>query len=411
LPKPARGVVCDIDVGDHPPISLAARRVRPEVLFKLYELLKNLLQAKLIKIYRSQWASPIVIVYKKDGETIRLCRAVNRITNGLSYPLALVDDLLESFDAVMWFCSLDAASGFWAIGMTKRASDISAFVCPLGHFQWLRMPFGLKNAPMIYQRMLDNALWGFVKPAAGWENIDVPVPEEFDEQGRQVDIFDTGVAEDSAIVPIFWRRSVVDDVAFGARTFEECVQLLDLLLTRFVQCCICISFLKSLYCMQKIDFLSHLVSVKGLEMKPKALKTLEEFPFPKSKKEVQSFLGSLNYYSKFIQDFGVLAAVLYEISEEDFNANKDLSKARGSFDLLKQRAVASPVLRHFHYGEHVYIMIFANHWAISATIMQKFDGKLHPIRFVSRVLKQNELNYHLAEKEVLALLCVFLCVL
>jgi hypothetical protein len=56
-------------------------------------------------------------------------------------------------------------------------------------------------------------------------------------------------------------------------------------------------------------------------------------------------------------------------------------------------------------------MIFANHWAISATIMQKFDGKLHPIRFVSRVLKQNELNYHLAEKEVLALVCVFLCVL
>jgi hypothetical protein len=269
------------------------------------------------------------------------------------------------------------------------------------------MPFGLKNAPMIYQRMLDNALWGFVKPAAGWEDIDVPRPEEFDEHGRQLDIFDTGVAEDSAIVPIFWRRSFVDDVAFGARTFEECVQLLDILLTRFVQCCICISFLKSLYCMRKIDFLSHLVSVKGLEMKPKALKALEEFPFPKSKKEVQSFLGSLNYYSKYIQDFGVLAAVLYEISDEDFNSNKDLSKARRSFKLLKQRATASPVLRHFQYGEQVYIMIFANHWAICATIMQKFDGKLHPIRFISRVLKQNELNYHLAEKEVLALLRVF----
>ena len=269
------------------------------------------------------------------------------------------------------------------------------------------MPFGLKNAPMIYQRMLDNALWGFVKPEAGWENIDVKVPEEFDETGRQLDIFDTGVAEDSAIVPIFWRRSFVDDVAFGAKTFDECVLFLDHLLTRFVQCCISISFLKSLYCMHKIEFLSHLVSVKGLEMKPKVLQALETFPFPKSKKEVQSFLGSLNYYSKFIQDFGVLAAVLYELSDEDFNSQSDLSKARRSFALLKSRAVSAPVLRHFTYGERVYIMLFANKWAISATIMQKFDGKLHPIRFVSRVLKQNELNYHLAEKEVLALLRAF----
>jgi hypothetical protein len=115
VPKPARGVVCDIDVGDHPPTSLPARRVKPEVLGKLFELLKTLLKSSLIKMSRSQWASPIVIVYKKDGETIRLCidyRAVNRVAKGMAYPMALVDDLLESFDEVMWFCSLDATSGF-----------------------------------------------------------------------------------------------------------------------------------------------------------------------------------------------------------------------------------------------------------------------------------------------------------
>ncbi len=413
LPKPAKGVICDIDVGNHPPISLPARRVKPEVLYKLFELLKTLLQAKLIKVSRSEWGSPIVIVYKKDGSTIRLCidyRAVNRITKALSYPMALVDDLLESFEAVMWFCSLDAASGFWAIGMSKRASDISAFVCPLGHFQWTRMPFGLKNAPMIYQRMLDNALWGFVKPVTGWENIDTSRPAdsaEFDEEGRQLDVFDTGIAEDSNLVPIFWKRSFVDDIAFGAETFETCLLLLDRLLARLVQLCICISFQKSLYLMSKVEFLSHMLSAKGIEMKPKAIEALQAFPFPKSKKGVQSFLGSLNYYGKFIQDFGVLAATLYELTDEDFEPGRDLSRAHKSFEMLKKRAVSAPILRHFQSGQKVYIMLFANHWAISATIMQEHEGKLHPIRFVSRVLKQNELNYHIAEKEVLALLRVF----
>jgi ribonuclease HI len=406
LPKPAKGVVCDIDVGDHPPISLPARRVKPEILVKLFDLLKALLTAGLIKMSRSAWGSPIVIVYKKDGETIRLCidyRAVNSITKAMAYPMALVDDLLESFDEVLWFCSLDAASGFWAVSMTQRASDISAFVCPLGHFQWTRMPFGLKNAPALYQRMLDNGIWGFVKPKNGWEHKGTE-PIELNNKGRQLDMFDDGTAEDTPALPIMWRRSFVDDVAFGAKTFDECISILDCLLTRFVQLGICVSFLKSLFCMPKVDFLSHLLSNKGLEIKPKAVAELNAYPFPSSKREVQSFLGSLNYYSKFIQDFGVLAATLYEIQDEDFSDEGKLGRARRSFDLLKARAVAAPVLRYFKHGEPVYIMLFANHWAISATVMQLHDGKYHPVRFVSRVLKQNELGYHIAEKEVLALL-------
>ena len=409
LPKPAKGVVCDIDVGEHPPISLPARRVKPEVLVKLFDLLKALLTAGLIKMSRSPWGSPIVIVYKKDGETIRLCidyRAVNSITKGMAYPMALVDDLLESFDEVMWLCSLDAASGFWAILMTQRASDISAFVCPLGHFQWTRMPFGLKNAPALYQRMLDNGIWGFVKPKAGWDTPKETEPIEFDEKGRQLDIFDNGEPEDSALLPIMWRRSFVDDVAFGAETFEECVMILDWLLARFVQLGICVSFLKSLFCMRKVDFLSHLLSSKGLEIKPKVVTELKAYPFPKSKKGVQSFLGSLNYYAKFIQDFGVLAATLYEVQDEDFSEDHKLDRAKRSFELLKARAVSAPVLRHFKSGDPVYIMLFANNWAISATVMQLHDGKYHPVRFVSRVLKQNEIGYHPAEKEVLALLRV-----
>ncbi|GMF51367.1 unnamed protein product [Phytophthora fragariaefolia] len=161
LPPSAYGVVCDIDVRGHAPINQRARRIPLTYLQKLYELLKGLLEAGLIAFSSSPWASPIVIVLKKNGQNIRLCidyKMVNAITLIMEYAMPLVDDLLTEMENYLWFCSLYAASGFWAIMMTMRARWVSAFVCALGHLEWLRMPFGLKNAPMIYQRMIDNAL-------------------------------------------------------------------------------------------------------------------------------------------------------------------------------------------------------------------------------------------------------------
>ncbi|POM69958.1 Hypothetical protein PHPALM_13701 [Phytophthora palmivora] len=130
LPPPAYGVVCDIDVGDHPPIKQRARRVALKYLKPLYELLKGLLRAKLVSFSKSPWASPIVIVLKKNGVDIRLCidyKKVNAITMIMEYAMPLVDDLLSELDKYLWFCSLDAASGFWAVMMTSRARRISAF--------------------------------------------------------------------------------------------------------------------------------------------------------------------------------------------------------------------------------------------------------------------------------------------
>ena len=132
---------------------------------KLADLIKGLLSAKIIRPSTSPWSSPIVVIIKKNGENIRLCidyRRVNHLNRLIVYPMPLISELLQDIDKAMWYCSLDMASGFWVVEMTERARAISAFITSSGLFEWLRMPFGLKNPPQIYQHLINNALYGYL---------------------------------------------------------------------------------------------------------------------------------------------------------------------------------------------------------------------------------------------------------
>ncbi|GMF49079.1 unnamed protein product [Phytophthora fragariaefolia] len=193
LPPAAKGVICDIDVGNAKPVAQRVRKVAPQFHEKLFQLIKGLLSAKIIQHSTLPWASPIVVIIKKNGVDIRLCidyRLVNSLTRLMVYPMPLINDLLDDLDKVLWYCSLDMASGFWVLSMTDRARAISAFITPFGLFEWNRMPFGLKNAPPIYQRLLDNALYGFLKITKRQDHQ----ARNAGDQGRQrpIDLFQDG---------------------------------------------------------------------------------------------------------------------------------------------------------------------------------------------------------------------------
>ncbi|GMF26617.1 unnamed protein product [Phytophthora fragariaefolia] len=225
------------------------------------------------------------------------------------------------------------------------------------------MPFGLKNAPMIYQRMIDNPLWGFVQPRGGRsafaervqkaEAADTAVGGsptdtathsrtrfEADREGSDIpdslsavvndprgDMFASGEADQSSLVPGFERRSFVDDVT-----------------------------------------------------------------------------GWLRLRNRIIQYLAIYGAALYQVREEDFGPGGDLSTAKRSFKALQAKVADAPILRHFDRVKEVHVKLFANDWALSTMHMQEHDGVMHPVRFCGRVLKDNEVNSHPAEKEVLALL-------
>ncbi|KAJ0391413.1 hypothetical protein P43SY_011326 [Pythium insidiosum] len=379
LPKPARGVVCDIEI--QPGTKPIAQRPRP------------------IKL-------------------------VNQLIKLMRYPLPLIDQLLDDFEAVMWLLSLDMASGFWAVLMTPRAKHVSAFICPLGHFQWVRMPFGLKNAPLIYQQVIDNCLWGFVRLPAHIENevepevlegvgvtpsgIDVRdlQPVEGRDSADEPTVFQLNLPASSCMGPVLGRSSYIDDIAAGTKTWDELCDTVDRLLYRLRYWGLSVSLPKSSFGKKAIEFLSHEVSRTGLRALPKVVKGINQLQFPSSLKGIQSFLGSLNYYHKFIEDYSIIASCLYELTDEQIKAGRDLDRPKLAFEVLKQKIQSPPILRHPDRSKPYSIILHANGWAVSAVLAQEHEGKLWPVRFTGRTLQDAELRYHESEKEVLALLRV-----
>ena len=411
LPPAARGAICDIDVGGAAPIAQRVRPVAPKYREKLSDLIKGLLAAKIVQPSTSPWASPIVVIIKKNGVDIRLCidyRRVNQLTRLMVYPMPLISDLLEDLDKALWYCSLDMASGFWVVEMTERAKLISAFVTPFGLFEWLRMPFGLKNAPQIYQRLVDNALYGYLKIVQRSPSDD------------QIDVFKDGEPETDRRPSILGRRSYIDDILIPATSWESLYAKVERLLEACDKWNLSISLTKSFWGCRKVDYLGHRVSIDGLEAQPKNLESLVNIPFPSTLRAMQSFLGSLNYYRRFIEDFAVYAAVLYELRESDFFEigrsqlaagdewlNEDRwTEAKVAFTMLKAKIATAPMLKHFDPDRPPVIVVYASKWAVSAALIQEYDGVYHPVTFTSRTLKPNELNYGTVEKEVLALLRV-----
>ncbi|GMF48445.1 unnamed protein product [Phytophthora fragariaefolia] len=204
LPPPAYGVVCDIDVQGHPPIKQKARRKPLRHLKQLYELLKGLLKTGLIAFSDSPWALPIVIVLKKNGVDIRLCidyKMANSVTAIMEYGMPLVDDLLTDMENYLWRL-------VW-----------SAFV------ERVQQPEVTNTAASGFTN--ETATLGRTRFEADRDSSDIPDPLSSVVNDPRGDMFASGEAGQSSLVPVFERRSFVDDICFGGKSFDSCIETLD----------------------------------------------------------------------------------------------------------------------------------------------------------------------------------------
>jgi hypothetical protein len=162
VPKKTTAACHDVIVGDEVPIKQHLYRLNPLKLQYLRSEVKYMVDNDIIETSKCDWSSPCILVPKPDG-TYRLCtdfRKVNSVTKTDSYPFPRIDDCIDKIGSAKFVSKFDLLKGYWQVPLTERAKEISAFVTPDGLFQYKVMPFGMKNAPATFQRMIHFLLHG-----------------------------------------------------------------------------------------------------------------------------------------------------------------------------------------------------------------------------------------------------------
>ena len=149
-----------IDVGNNEPVKMRPYRTPIKNREVIDKAIDDMLDSEVIRRSKSPWSFPVVIVDKKDGSK-SFCvdfRRLNKITKKNSYPLPLIDDILALLGKAKFFTSLDLKSGYWQVAIEEKDKEKTAFACHRGLFEFNVMPFGLSNAPAVFQELMSVVL-------------------------------------------------------------------------------------------------------------------------------------------------------------------------------------------------------------------------------------------------------------
>lgn len=360
----------EIKVTDPTPISSKIYRF-PEIHKKeLDKQINKMLKQGIIRNSVSPYNSPLWIVPKKkdaSGEQkwriVVDFRKLNDVTVGDSFPLPNIEDILDQLGHSNYFTTLDLASGFHQIQMKENDIQKTAFSTPSGHFEFLRMPFGLKNAPSTFQRLMTAALTGL--------------------QGLQCFVY-------------------LDDVVIFASSIEEHSTRLRNIFERLRLNSLLLQPDKCEFMHKEVAYLGHIISNKGISPNPDKIKALENYPTPQNPKQIKQFLGLIGYYRRFIKDFSKFAKPLTSLLKKD-TLFLWTDEHESSFKHFKNILTKEPILQYPDFSEEFILTTDASNYAIGAILSQGQISQDLPIAYASRTLNKAECNYSTIERELLAI--------
>lgn len=367
--KPGRTTMIEhgIDTGSARAIRLPPYRLPYAYRAIVNKELKGMLEEGVITRSTSEWAAPVVLVTKKNGE-ICFCvdyRRLNSISRTDSYPMPRVDELIDRLGSANYISTLDLSRGYWQVPMSAHSKAKTAFATPFGLFEFNVMPFGLQGAPSTFQRMMDQLLRGLEDHAAAY----------------------------------------LDDVVIHSVTWTEHLMALRKVLERLRAAGLTAKPSKCHFAMKECIYLGHIVGNGQVRPEIEKVAAVEGFPVPKTKKEVRTFWGLTGYYRKFVVNYATLAAPLTELTKNNApNRVSWTSQCDQAFKALKRLLCSSPVLRCPDFSLPFILQTDASDWGVGGVLSQlDSEGHDHPVAYYSRKLLPRERRYSTVEKECLAI--------
>ena len=360
-----------IDTGTASPVKQAARRLPYYRRSALKALLTDLLSKGIIRESCSPWASPIVLVSKKDGST-RLCvdyRQLNKLTKPDAFPLPRIDDTIDSLHGCTLFTTLDLASGYWQIALDESDRCKSAFACPLGLYEFTVLPMGVSNGPATFQRVMERVLGDLL------------------------------LSSSSPICRCFF-----DDILVATSSVSDHVAMLKQVFLRLREAGLKLKLPKCRFLREETEFLGFSISGSGVATCQDKIAKVRDWPTPTNMREVQQFLGLASYYRRFIKGFSGIAAPLHALTKHDtaFSWTKACAAA---FRFLKNRLISAPILAYPDFSKDSGMFILdadASQVGMGAVLSQRQGDVERVIGYASQVLTKSQRNYSTYERELLA---------
>ena len=354
-----------IEVGDHRPVQQPPRRIPFSLRHLVDEMVREMLDLKIIQHSHSPWASPIVLVKKKDG-SMRFCvdyRRLNSITKRDVHPLPRIDDTLDALAGARYLSTLDLASGYWQVTMDPAAKEKTAFITHSGLYEFNAMPFGLCNAPATFQRLMEIVLAGLTR--------------------NQCFVY-------------------LDDILIISSTWKEHLENISLVFERLRKAELRLKPKKCVFGREEVTYLGHVVSATGISVDPAKVEKVRNYPTPTNLKSLRQFLGLASYYRRFIPQFSKVANPLYALTRKNVPfAWTPLCEE--AFENLLKLLTTPPVLTFPNFEVPFILETDASGSGLGAVLSQKQeDGAIRPVAYASRTLQKHERNYTISELEALA---------